>query len=187
MTGVPAMRDVVLRFLGGVLAAAMAMPLAAQGMPEPVPAASVRYAVLFVGSAHVGDADLEGFNPGLGIGWRRPTDWCDQCESAFEMGVFRNSYEEIAPYLASTLSREVWRSAGGMQARVGVLGGLARYAELAPRLRREHGIPTLGDVVPVVGVVAGLRWTDGAELRVKLVPPGADVDLVVAASVVWAW
>ena len=81
----------------------------------------------------------------------------------------------------------MWRSSGGTQARIGVLGGLARYAELAPRLRREHGIPTLGEVVPVVGVVAGLRWAGGSELRFKLVPPGADVDLVIAASVVWVW
>ena len=91
------MRDLALSFLGGVLAAAMTMPVAAQGMPEPMSAATVPYGVLFLGSAHVGDADLEGFNPGLGIGWRRSTGWCDLCESAFEMGVYRTCYAEIAP------------------------------------------------------------------------------------------
>lgn len=152
----------------------------AQGAPAQ--ASVQRYGALFLGSAHIGGADLNDFNPGLGLGWRRPASWCG-CEEAFEFGVFYNSYEEIAPYAAYTVSRRIAQPGAHSEVWLGLLGGIARYRELAPQLRREHSIPSVAGYIPVVGLVASWRHRERTDLRLKLVPPGADVDLIVAFSV----
>lgn len=141
------------------------------------------YGALFVGSVHFGQAqDLNGENLGLGFGFREASRW-DGWEQSLELGVFRNSYEEVAPYAIYGLTREITSVTDHWSLRGGVMAGIARYSALAPGLEREYGIPNINGVIPIVGLVGILRHDRGTDIRMKAVPPGGDVSLILAVSV----
>ncbi|MBB5514019.1 hypothetical protein FHS89_000017 [Rubricella aquisinus] len=139
------------------------------------------YGALFVGSLHLGtDQDLNGENPGFGIGFREPSPW-DGWEQSFEAGIFYNSYEEDAPYGIYALTRDLmaWEA---WSLRGGAMVGAARYSALAPGLERDYGIPNLNGVIPIAGLVGVFRHEGGTDIRLKAVPPGGDVKMILALS-----
>ena len=139
------------------------------------------YCGLMLGSAHIGNDDLNGFNPGVTLGWRAPLaeDW----EQAVEVGVFYNSYEEVAPFVAYAATYDVGEIVSDVRLRVGPLAAIARYADLAPRLEDSYGIPNVEGFIPVVGLMTQVRVQERTDLRLITVPPGDDADLILAFTV----
>ena len=143
------------------------------------PAGAQDYGVLVIGSEHVGDDTLNDFNPGLGFG--RRFDGPMGLEANVEGGVFYNSYEEIAPYALYGLSGAV-AQIGGSEIRLGGFAGLFRYKELSVIFERDYGIPTIGGVIPLVGLTGSVR-TGRTDVRISALPPGGGVDAVLNLSI----
>ncbi len=144
-------------------------------------AAQERFGALILGSQHFGDGGaLNDFNPGLALGWR----WSGirGLEQSVEGGVFYNSYEEVSPFVLYGLSAEVARPTPDWSLRAGAFAGIALYEDLSEILEDDYGLPNVEGFIPIAGVTGIARWRDTTDVRLTLVPPGADVDLIVNLS-----
>ena len=149
------------------------------------PAQADPYLGLMLGSAHIGNDELNGFSPGLSLGGRGPL--AGGGELAVEGGVFWNSYEEVAPFLAYAATHEVIEVTRDVALRAGPLVAFARYATLAPRLERRYGIPNVEGFIPVAGLMTQIRYRDTTDLRIITVPPGDDADLILAVTLAFGF
>jgi hypothetical protein len=141
---------------------------------------SGHYFSFILGSEHVGNDHLNNINPGITLGYRWKTSR-PGVEWHIEGGVFYNSYEEISPILIGGVSTSVAEIAGG-DLRIGLSAGTAYYAELAPTLKQNHGIPNIGGYIPIVGITAAWR-KDEWDYRLTTVPAGVDTKAILNFSI----
>lgn len=138
-----------------------------------------RYFGLVVGSLHVGNDNLNNFNPGLSYGkrWeRRPgTEW------HLEGGVFHNSYNEVSPFVLVGLSTHLI-TLGRAQIRGGVGTGIGYYRTLAQDLKDDYGIPNIGGYLPLATATLSARL-GGTDFRLTTVPPDRDTTAIFNFSI----
>ncbi len=136
-----------------------------------------RYLSVVLGSAHFG-ADLNGVNPGLLVGTRWPAE-SGGLEYHLEGGVFYNSYEEVSPILMVGASHHL-ATLGRVDLRGGLSVGTGYYAELAPILERDYGIPNIQGFIPLAAATLSLRDTrnETVEYRLTALPGDAGIGVL---------
>ncbi|MYK32528.1 MAG: hypothetical protein F4051_12680 [Boseongicola sp. SB0670_bin_30] len=138
-----------------------------------------RYFGLVVGSLHVGNDNLNNFNPGLSYGkrWvRRPgTEW------HLEGGVFHNSYDEVSPFVLVGLSTHLI-TFGHTEIRGGIGTGIGYYRTLALDLKDDYGIPNIGGYLPLATATLTAR-VGGTDFRLTTVPPDRDTTAIFNFSI----
>ena len=138
-----------------------------------------RYFGLVVGSLHVGNDNLNNFNPGLSYGkrWeRRPgTEW------HLEGGVFHNSYNEVSPFVLVGVSTHLI-TLGPAEIRGGVGTGIGYYRTLAQDLKDDYGIPSIGGYLPLATATLSARL-GGTDFRLTTVPPDRDTTAIFNFSI----
>ncbi|MDE0522178.1 MAG: hypothetical protein OXH79_09515 [Boseongicola sp.] len=138
-----------------------------------------RYFGLVVGSLHVGNDNLNNFNPGLSYGkrWGRRlgTEW------HLEGGVFHNSYDEVSPFVLVGVSTHLI-TLGRAEIRGGVGTGIGYYRTLAEDLKDDYGIPNIGGYLPLATATLSARF-GGTDFRLTTVPPDRDTTAIFNFSI----
>ncbi len=138
-----------------------------------------RYLGVVLGSVHVGNDNLNNFNPGLSYGmrWERSpgTEW------QLEGGVFHNSYNEVSPFILVGI---YWRlmTLGPAEIVGGVGTGIGYYRTLAVDLKDDYGIPNIGGFLPLATATLSARIGD-TDFRLTTVPPDRDTTAIFNFSI----
>lgn len=138
-----------------------------------------RYLGIVLGSVHVGNGNLNNFNPGLSYGkrWvrRSGTEW------HLEGGVFYNSYDEVSPFVLVGIYKRLI-TLGPAEIMGGVGTGIGYYRTLALDLKDDYGIPNIGGFLPLATATLSARIGD-TEFRLTTVPPDRDTKAIFNFSI----
>lgn len=145
------------------------------------------YLGFILGSDHIARSggSAAGFNDhtgGLTLGRRWPVGQVPGQEFSLEGGVFYNSYRETGPIAIFGYSARAADLGRAGELRIGAFAGTAYYPSLSKSLRSHYGVPSIGGMVPMIGLSGSWRLGP-SELRLTAVPPG---DLAAVVNLSWS-
>ena len=129
------------------------------------------YAALTLGTAAIGNDDLEVFTPGISLGSRWESG-APGTEFFGEIGVTRNAYKEASPSIEFGITSSV-ANIGPGQVRAGFGVGAAYYKDLADELDEKNDYPSYNGYIPTISAKLSYRY-DNMEVRASIMPTFGD-------------